>query len=285
MSRLSISLLGSLQINLDNQPVTGFDSAKSKALLAYLADEPRRVHSRSALAGLLWSERPETLALGNLRHVLANLRQVLRDQEMPAPFLLVERELIALNLHSECSIDTLTFRYLVNACQEQQNTASAHISYLKAAASLYRGEFLDAFPPGDSQQFEEWLLTRRGLYQSQYLEVLIQLAEAAISQGNISLAKDYARQQLEIEPWREEAHCQLMEALALEGKRCEALRQYEICCSALRKELNVAPSHSTLQLVDAIRNETIEDHRLKRSSSSMIPNPSSFFPYPVISPR
>jgi formylglycine-generating enzyme required for sulfatase activity/DNA-binding SARP family transcriptional activator/energy-coupling factor transporter ATP-binding protein EcfA2 len=284
MSRLSLSLLGPLKINLDNQPVVGFDSAKSKALLAYLADDPRRVHARSTLAGILWSERPESLALGNLRHVLANLRQVLRDPEMTRPILLVERESIALNLHSDCSIDTLTFRYLVSASQEKQNTTTSHISHLKAAASLYRGEFLETFPSGDSPQFEEWLMTRRSLYQSQYLDVLNQLAEAAISQGDINLAKDYARQQIELEPWSEEAHCQLMEALALEGKRCEALNQFEICCSALRKELNVAPSHSTLQLIDAIRNETIDEHRLKSSTRSKIPNPLSIFPYPVISP-
>ena len=44
MARLSIKLLGCLQITLDEAPVTHFESDKVRALLAYLAAEARAPH-------------------------------------------------------------------------------------------------------------------------------------------------------------------------------------------------------------------------------------------------
>ena len=79
MARLHISLLGQFQATLDGQPVSGFETVKTRALLAYLADEVGQAHPRSMLAGLLWSERPEAAALGNLRHTLADLRHAIHD--------------------------------------------------------------------------------------------------------------------------------------------------------------------------------------------------------------
>jgi DNA-binding SARP family transcriptional activator len=56
--RLSIHLLGSFQVNLDGEPVTGFESDKVRALLAYLAVETGGPHRREKLAGLCWPELP-----------------------------------------------------------------------------------------------------------------------------------------------------------------------------------------------------------------------------------
>jgi DNA-binding SARP family transcriptional activator len=47
---------------------------KGQALLAYLA-VTRQPHSCSALAGLLWSEMPESDARANLRVTLSQLRK------------------------------------------------------------------------------------------------------------------------------------------------------------------------------------------------------------------
>ncbi|MGD9146963.1 MAG: alpha/beta hydrolase, partial [Anaerolineae bacterium] len=59
MARLSICLLGPLQVTLDGKPVTSFESDKVRALLAYLAVEVGQPHRREKLAGLLWPDRPE----------------------------------------------------------------------------------------------------------------------------------------------------------------------------------------------------------------------------------
>jgi DNA-binding SARP family transcriptional activator len=52
MSRLTLSLLGPPEFTLNGSPVTGFESNKVRALLAYLAVEADCPHHRLALAGL-----------------------------------------------------------------------------------------------------------------------------------------------------------------------------------------------------------------------------------------
>ncbi len=64
--RLTIRTLGGLEIALDGEPVTGFDSRKVQALLVYLACTGR-AHPREMLAEMLWEERSTSRSLGYLR--------------------------------------------------------------------------------------------------------------------------------------------------------------------------------------------------------------------------
>jgi len=88
MSHLSLCLLGPPEVRLDGELVSGFPSAKVRALLFYLAAEAgqRRpgtvAHPREVLAGLLWPDYPERSAHTNLSNALSHLRAVLRDRPL-----------------------------------------------------------------------------------------------------------------------------------------------------------------------------------------------------------
>ena len=105
MARLSLSFLGPFQVTLDGQPVTRFESAKVRALLAYLAVEADRPHPRETLIGLLWPGYAQSSALTNLRRALSNLRTCIGDQEAHPPFLLISREAIRWNPDSDYELD------------------------------------------------------------------------------------------------------------------------------------------------------------------------------------
>jgi predicted ATPase len=71
--------------------------------------------------------------------------------------------------------------------------------------------------------------------------------------GQKHSALDHAQQLLRQMPWNEEAHREVMELLALNGRRSEALKQFEICKQTLRDELGVDPSAETLALYERIK--------------------------------
>ena len=115
MARLTLSLLGPPEIRLDGRPVH-FAYRNVQALLVYLAVEADRAHPRAALAGLLWSERPGSVALSHLRRALSTLRSALDDHgsadggNRGVPFILTTRQTIEFNDASDYWLDMKTFQ-------------------------------------------------------------------------------------------------------------------------------------------------------------------------------
>ena len=98
MAHFSLTLIGAFQATLDKRPLTGFQSNKVRALLAFLAVEADRPHSRPHLAGLLWPDWPDASARTYLRQALLNLRRILANDELNRPYLTITRQSIQFNL-------------------------------------------------------------------------------------------------------------------------------------------------------------------------------------------
>ncbi|MCB9008811.1 MAG: tetratricopeptide repeat protein [Ardenticatenaceae bacterium] len=243
-ARLEIQLFGSLQIEKNGNLVTGFISNKAAALLAYLA-VTRRTHQRDALAALLWGEMAEADAKNNLRQALANLRK------LAEPHLSITRDTVAFDTAVPHTVDTQLFEQHLNTSRHQAEKERFH--YWQEAAALYRGDFLAGFFVRDAPEFEEWMLAQRLRYRELALHTLHTLTEHHLSWGEYGSAIDYATRLLALDAWREEAHRQLMLALARSGQRSAALAQYETCRRLLDKELGVDPSTETVALHNRIR--------------------------------
>jgi len=233
--QLRLSLLGRPYFERNGQPLSGLTSIKGQALLAYLA-AIRQPRSRSALAGLLWAEMPEEVARTNLRVTLSQLRKVVGD------VLIVTRDAVEYDRHSPTWLDVAVLEHAASSGAE-----------LPAAASLYRGDFLEDFHVPDALPFEEWLLVERERYRQLGLSVLGRVAEAALEEGRYGEGIAAARRLLSLEPWSESGHQQLIKLLAASGQRNAALAQFETCRRRLADELGVDPSPETKTLVEEIR--------------------------------
>jgi DNA-binding SARP family transcriptional activator/predicted ATPase len=250
MARLAIRVLGPFQVSLDGELLDGFHSDKVRALLTYLCIEEERPHRREKLAGLLWPDVPERSARTNLRHALANLRQVVRDQQALPAFLLVTRQTIQFNSNSDAWVDALAF---TSALQGMEWT----LGRLEEAVERYRGELLEGFSFPDSSVFEEWLLLQRERFQRLALDALHRLTGGYTMQGEYERALPYAWRQVNLDPFREKAHRQLIRLLAYSDRASEALQQCETCRRLLIEELGTEPSAETIHLCEQIRDGTL----------------------------
>jgi predicted ATPase/DNA-binding SARP family transcriptional activator len=262
MGRLTLRVLGELQVLMDDVPVRSFESDKVRALLAYLAVEADRAHTREALIGLLWPDFTEETARHNLRQALFNLRLALGDHMAKPPYLLISRHSIQLNRESDYWLDIAQFNQMFEAWDKNRGQASPDSSLsippLQEMVDVYRDEFLHHFYVADSTPFEDWMALNRERLRQQMMEALTCLVNALELRADFPAARRYAARQLELDAWREEAHYQLMRLLALDGQRSAALAQYEKCKRVLAEELGVEPSAETRDLYEQIRLDTLK---------------------------
>ena len=259
MARLQIRLFGAPSFVLAEGSEADLPSDKARALLAYLAMEAGQAHRREKLAGLLWPGYTETSARTNLRRALADLRQAIGDHQAMPPSLLVAQETLQFNAASDASVDVSAFTRLISptalAAPTNLPSPQSTSSSLEQAVALYRAPFLDGFSIPDSPEFDEWALLTREQLNRLMLEALRRLTEAYRAQGEPERALLYAWRQVDMDPWQESAHRQVMGLLALSGQRAAALAEYESCRRLLAAELGIEPSEQTRQLAERIRNE------------------------------
>ena len=262
MRRLEIFLLGSFQVKLDGKAVTGFESGKVRALLAYLALENKQPQPREKLAGLLWPEHNEKQARHNLSQALYSLRKELeKDGERftGQSRLLVSPQTIQLDLMDDDWLDVETFLDLLDASEthrhDRMELCEDCMKRLQQAAALYRGDFISDFSVEDGLVFEEWALLVRERLRGRLITGLIRLVDFHTWQGEYTAALPYAKRRVELDPFWEEAQRTLMRLLALCGRRSEALRQYENYRCLLETELKVEPERLTAALARRIRLE------------------------------
>src|ERR1700693_760088 len=112
MASLQLKLLGGLAASLPSGRPVELVGKKNQALLAYLAVNRGKRHSREKLMGLLWGDRGETQARGSLRQALAALKEALAGVE-PAP-LVLDGDSVALD-PAAVSTDVASFEQLASS--------------------------------------------------------------------------------------------------------------------------------------------------------------------------
>ena len=277
MSKLYVSLLGSFRALLDGQPLAGFESDKVRALLAFLMVESERPHRREELAGLLWPERPEAVARQNLSQALSNLRRVIHDQSSFPPFLDISHQTLRFNPTSNYELDTSTFLALLDGCSNHLYFPHPYcpdcITRIRQAIELYVGPFFFGFSLKGCPAFEEWVLLQQEHFEHLAIQALQCLSEWHNHHGSVEQAVDYTRRWLELDPWQERAHRQMMGMLARSGQRNAALSQYETCRAVLARELSIEPEAETQQMYAAIRDGSLTVEAVLSPSSLDIPVP------------
>jgi DNA-binding SARP family transcriptional activator len=218
------------------------------SVLAYLALHPGP-QSRGELAARLWPDVLDSSARASLRSAVWSLRRALGSA---AALVIADRDHLGLAGEPEVWVDALAFESLVRAGQE------------KEAVALSRGELL-------AGSDDDWVLSARDAHRDRLVEVLERLAAECESAGDQAGAVDWTRAQTAADSLGEEAHRRLISRLAGGGDRGAALVVYRTFAERLRRELAVAPSRITRELVERLREEPATQPPIAPPASSRLP--------------
>ena len=242
MCLISVRLLGSLQVQRDDQVLDGLNARKVQELFAYLLLYRGRPHPRQVLAGLLWPERTNEQSMKNLRHALWPLQSVL-----DCGVLQIDTDCLSLNPGSALWLDVMEFErayaHVRGIPDGELDDHGAHV--LRKALELYRGDLLEGW-------YQDWCLFEREHLQGMYLSMLeIQMAYCE-THGEYEMGLECGTCALRCDVAHERIHRRLMRLHFLAGNRTAALRQYERCVKTLSEELSVEPSERTVALYKQI---------------------------------
>ncbi len=248
---LSIQLLGTPQILLDDQPLT-ITRKKSRALLYYLAAHAQPL-TREHLLSTFWPDSDRTSAQQVLRTTLHGLRQAL------GPALIADENTLA--LAPDVAIDVRTFetnlQSPISNLQPQRGASQSLISTL----ALYRGDFLTGFALSDSAEFDNWLTQQQEHYRRLAIRGYIALANWYEQQQAYPAALEALDRALAFDPLQEDVQRSALRLHYLAGDRPGAIRRYEALRKLLDEEMGVPPMAETRALYDDIINDKLIGHQ------------------------
>ena len=269
---LQVNLFMDFSLAQDGETLSILRAKKVRELLAYLLLNSGRPHRRQFLMTLLWEDSDESKAQKYLRQALWQLQSELSPH-------MANEENKPLNLDSDWVqiqpqvgiwCDALEFLNTFRSLQgiAGQLLTADQVRTLQAAVALYRGDLLEGW-------YQDWCLIEREYLQNSYLIMLEKLMDNCETRGMFELGLEYGTFALKQDAARERTHRRLMRLYALLGDRSSALRQYERCVAALKKELDVSPAQSTRSLYDMIKRDELARPQSRATQQGAFPGKAS----------
>lgn len=228
-----VHLFGGLWVEAAGRRVA-LPGGKAASLLAFLALNQGKIHTREQLIELLWPDSEPAAGRRRLSAILYRLNQALGPG-----WIQTEGPQVHFAPASEIWVDAATFESLA---------ASQIMDDLQAAADLQQADLL-------TDLYDDWVLHPRLALRESLRQILLRLADYEESQRRWSEAADFYRRATDLEPLDEPAAQGLMRSLVESGRLAAALQVYQALEVRLRSELDVAPSSETQALGDHLRAE------------------------------
>ncbi|MCS7351526.1 MAG: bacterial transcriptional activator domain-containing protein [Thermoflexus sp.] len=119
------------------------------------------------------------------------------------------------------------------------------LAHLRAAAELYRGDYLSGWNA-------EWAMELRERLRTRYLEALLTLAEGTLKAGEPAAALAWFQQALAVDPYLEAACLGALRCYLSMGQPAAALALYRQYAARLERDLRLRPSPEARALYESI---------------------------------
>ncbi|UVC13579.1 BTAD domain-containing putative transcriptional regulator [Mesorhizobium onobrychidis] len=256
---MRIRLLGGLEVTSPELRPVRFATRKTSLLFAALVLAGRRGHRREQLSEAFWPGRSNGQARNSLRQALVDIRRWFPTSKDASVYIDGDQEAVALITGPDDADISIFDRKL----EEGRATDLAF------AADLYRGGVLvgEAIP----EELDEWFGPYLNRYQRKALQLVDRLSLALPIPGSAEEAacEGLAERLLASDPTAEAAHRALIRIHAHRGHENAALRQFELCRTALKKQLDAQPEAQTSSLAASLQSRERTGHQRPGLSSGV----------------
>jgi DNA-binding SARP family transcriptional activator len=245
---LTVRMLGQFRVTLNDSPIVSWPSGRGRAVFKYLLTHHERPIPRDTLMEIFWPDGSPESARNSLNVAIHGLRQALRAATSD-PVIMFQNGLYQFNPALRIWLDVDEFKRYVQSgrrLEDAGNFAAAAAEY-ERSIMLYDGDLMA------DDLADDWPVLKRERLRVAYLDTLDRLSHIRFSQDHYNACVSLCELLLAQDSCREDAHCRLMRCYCRLGQHHLALRQYQICCDALREELDVEPAAATTQLYECIR--------------------------------
>ncbi len=239
---LYFTCFGRFEVRRLGQPILLCSSRNGQSILRYLVAQPGHCATIDVLMALLWPENEPKVAQPKLHSAISALRRSLNHGYNCNPgcgYIVCKNRVYYLNPAIVIRTDVDEFLQCYGA---ERQTSEERVARSEKACSLYTGPFL----PEDL--YADWTSLQREYLNRIYLTMCRVLADHYLKTKRYEDAAKWATTILKVNRCDEEAHRQLIQVYAAQGRRSEALQQYQRCECLLREELGVAPLPETTHL-------------------------------------
>src|SRR5262245_3377232 len=178
-------------------------------------------------------------ARANLRNALSRIKKSLPKAVRAS--VIIDGASVSLD-PSAVAVDVARFERLL---------ADGRMDALGQIAVLYRGDLLAGLVLSE-RPFEEWLTAERARLPELAIQGLSPLFASQEQAGEPEAAVQTGLRLLALDALQELVHRAVMSLYAGLGRRQAALRQYQLCMDALKRELNAPPEAETTHLYQQI---------------------------------
>lgn len=227
---LEFDLLGGFRLAVNGTLVVDLVASRLQSVLCYLALHHHSPLHRQRLAHLLWADTSESQARTNLRNILHKIRH---DLPCVGQALYTDQQCVSWTPETSIRLDVEAFEAACVARDTQRATA------------LYTGDLLP-------DCYDEWVLVKRNQLQVLFLSALASRIAQLEREQRYSCAVHDVHRYLAVDPLCEDVHRMLMRLLLALGDRAGALHAYRSLKQLLARELGVAPSWGTQQMLTNI---------------------------------
>ncbi len=243
--RVTISCLGGFRVQRGGEAVkdSAWKGKQAKALLMLLVSEPGSKLSRDVIMEALWGPVDPDAQRTNLASLVYRVRKILDGPDGGDG----DRSCIALDGDHLCldpSLVTVDAERVLAHLEKadryrMQNDQKRSLEEYDRAFNVYQGDFL----PDDL--YDEWVVAARDRLRLRYFKALLDLAKFAESLGENNRALEAYSRLFNADECNEEACRWLMSHYHTTGQRGAAIRTYERCQLALRRNLEAEPEAET----------------------------------------